>query len=76
MAQLTLYIDEGTLRKIESAAKRERTSISQWVKNRIVRVLSNKWPENYFNLMGSLRKEKFDRPGRLSFVKDSKREQI
>ena len=62
MAQITLYIDEGTLKKIEMAAKREHQSISQWVKNRILKTFTSAWPENYFKVLGSLKNEDLSRP--------------
>ncbi len=37
MPQISLYIDEETLKKIEKAAKKEHLSISKWVGNNIKR---------------------------------------
>ena len=31
MPQISLYIDDKTLKKVENAAKRQHTSISKWV---------------------------------------------
>jgi predicted HicB family RNase H-like nuclease len=35
MPQISVYIDEPTLRKIEIAAKRQKKSISKWVVEQI-----------------------------------------
>jgi PHD/YefM family antitoxin component YafN of YafNO toxin-antitoxin module len=57
MPQISLYIDEETLKKIEKAAKKEQISISKWVGNSIKKVFSNKYPDNYFDLFGSVKDE-------------------
>ncbi len=76
MAQLTVYMDEDTLRKIESAAHRSHESISRWVKKHLMMTLENKWPEHYFDLFGSLAKEKFERPAQGRFSDDALREKL
>ena len=76
MAQLTLYMDEETLKRIEKAAQKEHQSISMWVKNRLKHVLQTRWPEHYFELMGLLKKEKLTRPKQLSFARDTRRMKI
>lgn len=35
MPQISLYVDEETLKKVESAAKRQHVSISKWVSEQI-----------------------------------------
>jgi len=42
MPQISLYIDEETLSKIEKAAKKEHISISKWVGNNIKRSFESK----------------------------------
>ena len=75
MAQITIYIDEGTLKQVEAAAHKEHDSISKWVKRRLVTSLQNAWPKDYFSIFGSLpRKEKLERPKNLPFTKDIKRQ--
>ncbi|MBI2119965.1 MAG: toxin-antitoxin system, antitoxin component [Elusimicrobia bacterium] len=73
MAQLTVYIDDKTLKQIDIAAKREHTSISKWVKVRLSTALETKWPAHYFDLFGSLSKEDLERPKQLDFSKDTRR---
>ena len=57
MPQISLYIDEETLKKIEKAAKKEHISISKWVGNNIKRSFKGEYPKNYFNLYGSMKDE-------------------
>ena len=73
MAQLTVYLDDNTLKKIGLAAKREHKSVSRWVKKRLVAVFEHSWPERYFDIFGSLANEKLERPGPLDFSNDVKR---
>jgi hypothetical protein len=54
MAQLTIYLDEQSIRRIEEAASAEQLSVSRWVKARLVRSLDGEWPVGYFSLEGSL----------------------
>lgn len=35
MAQLSIYIDDKTLRKVERAAKNDKKSISKWVSEQL-----------------------------------------
>lgn len=37
MAQLTIYLDPETQRKVESSAKREAISLSRWARERLSR---------------------------------------
>ena len=62
MAQLTVYIDEATRRRIEVAARRAEVSVSQWVKQRLANALETEWPDGFFDLLGSLRDVKVERP--------------
>lgn len=76
MPQLSLYIDEETLSKIETAAKINKTSISKWVSERLKESLSNSWPENYGSLFGSVDDDSFIVQERRSFSDDSEREKL
>ncbi len=76
MAQLTVYIDEETRKQIEIAAKNANSSVSQWVKARLTEALRHSWPENYFELFGSLRGSDLERPPELSFEDDAPREPV
>ncbi|MCW7490914.1 toxin-antitoxin system, antitoxin component [Leptospira meyeri] len=76
MPQLSLYLDQDTLKKIELAAKKEKVSISQWVKGKLQNSFEKKWPDNFFQLYGSIDDKSFDKPDSLSFKDDSKREEF
>lgn len=72
--QISLYIDETTLKKVENAAGRQHVSISKWVAEQIRTNLEPAYPINYENLFGSISDKTFERPDDVSFTKDSKRE--
>lgn len=73
MAQLTVYIDDHTLRQIDIAAKRDHTSISNWVKIHLTTALKTTWPGHYFNLFGALSGEQLERPKQPDSSKDVRR---
>ena len=62
MAQLTVYIDDETRKKIETAAKRAGTSVSLWVKRRLSNALETEWPDGYFDCLGALEDARLERP--------------
>ena len=74
MAQLTVYIDEQTRKKIEIAAKNANASVSQWVKARLTEALEHTWPEKYFDLFGALGDSDLQRPAELRPEDDAPRE--
>lgn len=57
MPQISLYIDEETLSKVEKAAKKEHISISKWVGNNIKRSFDGQYPKDYFKVFGSIKDE-------------------
>lgn len=62
MAQLTVYLDEKTRRRIERAAREGDVSVSQWVKDKLTQALERDWPAGYFDLFGSLKDGDLVRP--------------
>lgn len=76
MPQISLYIDESTLRKVEGAAARQHVSISKWVVEQIRAKVDPVFPKNFENLYGSISDESFFRPADLSPGSDSQREQF
>ena len=76
MPQISLYIDESTLKKIELLAQKERKSISKWVGIRIKSALQETWPENYFSLYGRISDNKFKRPSQPELGNNAGREKI
>ncbi len=74
MPQLNLYIDDDLLKKIESAAKMADTSISRWVRNRLIGAMGETWPEGYFGVFGSLAETDLARPPQGELSDDAPRE--
>jgi hypothetical protein len=76
MPQLSLYVNSNTLKKVESAAKRENISISQWVRVKIEKSIEKNWSDDYFSLFGSISDDSFQSPTKLNLKKDSKRSNL
>ncbi len=76
MPQLSLYLDEDTLKKIELAAKIDHTSISKWVSTKLKESLNNTWPVNYESLFGSINDDTFITHEINDYSIDSEREEI
>lgn len=76
MAQLTVYVDGQTFKKITLAAKKEHVSISRWVKSRLSKSLTDTWPEHYFELFGAASDCTFERPDQGSFEQDIPRAKL
>ena len=76
MPQLSLYIDEETLRKLETAAKLENLSISKYVVQKLNESMATSWPSGYQTLFGSIHDESFDLAPLQDFSRDSPREKL
>lgn len=76
MSQLSLYIDENTLNKIEQVAAIEHISISKWVSSKLKNILNNSWPKHYFELFGSIDDSTFNKPEQLKLDDDNRRETL
>ena len=76
MPQLSLYIDENTLSKIEMGAKIEHVSISKYVVRKLNESMSTAWPENYNNLYGIMDDDSFAVERIKDFSIDIKRESL
>ena len=76
MAQLTIYLDDDTIKRIENAAGHEHSSISKWVKNRLLESLEKQWPSDFFSLQGSLSEGDLMEPPELDFSQDTPREKL
>lgn len=73
MPQISLYIDEKTLKKVESAAKQQRLSISKWVAEQIRSKVDTVYPADYDKLFGSITDDTFMKPESQKFNRDAKR---
>ncbi len=77
MSQLSLYLHNKFLNKIEFHAKRENQSISTWVRERLEKSLEPKqWSEEFLNLFGAIQDSSFSKPKNLKFSQDYKREKF
>jgi hypothetical protein len=76
MPQLTLYLDNETEKKIKAAAKRAGSSVSSWVTEKLRKAIQDDWPEDYFDILGSLSKVRIARPGELNFDDDAPRTKL
>jgi hypothetical protein len=74
MPQISLYIDEPTLKKVERAALRQHVSISKWVAEQIRSCIEPVYPPHFEDLFGSIADETFARPEERPFSSDSERE--
>jgi hypothetical protein len=53
MAQITLYLEDETARKLKSVAESSGKSVSSLVAGLIRRKISDHWPENITRLAGA-----------------------
>ena len=73
MAQLTLYVDEKLLHRIESEAKKEKSSVSRWVSKRLAMVFNRHWPSSFLATAGALKDEGLSRPAQKEFGIDGRK---
>ena len=76
MPQISLYIDEPTLKKVETAATRQHMSISRWVADQIRAKVAPTYPVGYEKLFGSITDESFVEPLETSLSADTQREEM
>jgi hypothetical protein len=76
MAQLTIYLDSETLRKIENAAAERGVSISKWVREKIEIALRDEWPQSFFELFGAIGETDLEKPKKLNFATDVPRTKL
>ncbi len=76
MPQISLYIDEKTLKKIEAAATREHLSLSKWVAQQLRSKVDPAYPTGFDAVFGSITDDSFKAVPHLSFAEDSHRETL
>ncbi len=76
MPQLSLYIDDGTLKRLEICAKINNTSVSRFVSVTLKRHLDRSWPDGYRNLFGSIKDDSFLEQPELDACLDAAREEL
>ena len=62
MPQLSLYVTQDQLLKIENEAHAENMSLSKCVVNKIMERIEPRYPESWANLFGSVSDSSFARP--------------
>ena len=77
MPQISLYIDNDILTKVERDAKERNISVSRCVANTLKKAYSNEWPAGYEELFGILKDDDiFVEPPELDFADDVKRDSL
>jgi len=76
MPQLSLYIDEITLKKVEAAARQEHLSISKFVVTKLNESMEKSWPQNFQDLYSSIVDESFAINREKNFKNDIPREDL
>ena len=76
MPQLSLYIDEDTLKRITLAAKIEKLSVSKFVVRKLNESMNDSWPSNFENLFGAISDPSFTEVAELNYANDATREKL
>ncbi len=78
--QITIDIDAKTLNAWQAGARRNRLSLSKWLKKNVPTdletELKEEWPENYFSLFGVLEDDDIQEPAEIPFSEDTIRESL
>ena len=59
MPQISLYIDEPTLKRVAMAAKTEKLSLSRYVTTKLRKLSAEEWPDGYGSLFGAIEDDSF-----------------
>ena len=73
MSQLTIYLDEASMRQIKRSARRERVSVSKWARRRLCEAVRHTWPADYFQHFGALADTDLSRPPQSDMPADASR---
>jgi len=76
MPQLSLYVDEKTLKQLEIAAKIENLSISKYAVKKLNESMHAKWPNHYEDLYGCISDDTFKSDPINNFNNDIQREDL
>lgn len=76
MSQMTIYLDEPSMRAIKRSAKREHVSVSNWARKRLCEAVRETWPEDFFSTLGSLADSDLRRPSQSDIPRDKDRETL
>jgi predicted transcriptional regulator len=53
MAQVTIYLDEDTEKRVKKAARSERVSLSKWIASALRQKTEATWPKAVLDLEGA-----------------------
>ena len=73
MSQLTIYLDEASMREIKRSARREHVSVSKWARRRLCEAVRHTWPPEYFEFFGALADSDLSRPSQSDMPADASR---
>lgn len=76
MSQLTIYLEEETLRRVRKVARAEKRSVSEWAREKMLQGLKTGWPDGYFELFGALQDDAFHRPPQGDWKEDVERPRL
>lgn len=77
MAQLTIYLDEATLRRVEESARRKGTSLSRWARTKLAAAAEpDAWPQGYAELFGQSQDAALRAPDELAHEDDISRNRL
>ena len=76
MPQISLYIDDKTLKKVQNAAKQSHTSISKWVAEQLKMKVDPSYPAHFEELFGSIQDSTFVEPEEMHVSADLPRETL
>ncbi len=76
MSQLTIYLDDVSMREVKRSARREHVSVSKWARQRLCEAVRHTWPPDYFKLFGALDAADLSRPPQADLPADSVRKAL
>lgn len=76
MSQLTIYLDEASMKDVRRSAKKANVSVSLWARTRLCEAIRHTWPRDYFELFGSLRESGLSRPAQGHLKADTPRKDL
>lgn len=76
MAQITIYLDQMTAKKLASVAAKRKLSVSRCIRDIVSKAINAQLPEGFPELYGALAELEIQRPEQTSFDHDTPRKPI
>ncbi|HID44501.1 MAG TPA: hypothetical protein EYP34_01930 [Chromatiaceae bacterium] len=67
MAQLHCYVPDNLAKRFQEKARKSNLPVSKYLALLIEKEVENQWPAGYFDLFGSWRGERLERPDQGAF---------